>query len=630
MTQYIDRKTKTGKKTLEYMKKICDTALDECLEKKATTIDDFAATVESLSEKERPRLQVDVNQNGLILSLPDYPNIGTTTGRFMMKHLGHDETEQSQFTTKGIENTLNSNSYDALEAELNMSTESESQESSSQTDSQKKLEEELGINDENYEDSEQPKEIKKGRRRIPIRTQDDSDSDSTEDDNDNKNIESDDRLDNEDENITPATGSQTTDNENQTQQDESDSQQNSDDSEDELSAAVQRQGAAIAQQGNEVDGLTLGGLTIQAGALAAQAGALAAHIGTEKAKELIESVQSSGDQSNSDAKKLNDIIERYQKANERAQQLTDRAEQLQQTSNGINDEELNIDDENLDPIESSEENQPETSVVTSERESTEEELTPHSDKEPINENDDTASSVASDNTKTENLDEDTDNLNFSSSHDETSTPTEKLAEAINKTSSKLEKTGLLEDNNDSETIQVDPNASISEQLSQIEKGLEQLEKRLDSLEKRISALEAAQKDRTSSRSSRSDEQTSDEQERQEKAAELAFIVGLKDSENQRLTDSQGRNLNFESLTDPETLSIEISGQDEEGDNDIVFSAEIHPEHGTLIYQNKLSSDDLDTMIEQAENFLEKSSSKLKSSEKTTQQKETSKFQQMEL
>ncbi len=653
MPKYISGNSKTEKAALEHMKKICDAALDECLEKNATTVDSFAAAVESLSEKETPKIQVDVNQNGLTLSLKDHPSIGTTTGKFMMRHLGHDESEQSKFTTKGIEDALNSNSYAALEAELNIPTDSESQESSRSTDSQKRLEEELGINIEEPEDSEEPKKNKRGRRRIPIKTpdddeiKDDSDDDSGNDDNNNddRRIQSAEQLDNNEETLgpaTPVTESQTNkkrnwyslDDENQTQQDADDSQ-DEDDNRNELSAAVQRQGAAIAQQGNEVDGLTLGGLTIQTGALAA-------HIGTEKAKELIESIKSQ-----SDAKKLNNIIKRYQRADERAQQLTDRAEQLQQTSD-------DIDDENLDDLESDDENQPQTEVVTSDREFTEEELSPDND-EPIitsdrefteqeitldndsnsDDSDDTTDNhETSDKISTENPDKNTDD-------NQTSTPTEQLADAINKTSSKLEKTGILENDKDSEPTQIDRNASISEQLSQIEESLERLEKRLDSLEERISALEAAQKNQTSSSMPDNmpdeetpdeqalDEQILDEQERQERAKDLALIIGLKDSINQSMTDSQGQNINFESFTDPNTSSMEISGETEEGDP--VFSAEINPEIGTLIYQNYLSSDDLDTMIEQAENSPDKLSESQKSddSQKAAEekQKETSKPKQ---
>lgn len=634
MAKYISGNNKAEKAALKHMKKICDAALNECLEKNATTVDSFAATVESLSEKEKPKIQVDVNQNGLTLSLKDHPQIGTTTGKFMMKYLGHDESEQSKFTTKGIENTLNSNSYAALEAELNISTDSESQESSRSTNSQKRLEEELGINNEEHEDSEEPKKNKRGRRRVPIKTPDDdeikndSDDDSGNDDNNNddRNIQSAEQLDNNEDTLppaTPVTPSQTTkkrnwyslDDENQTQQDADDSQ-DEDDNRNELSAAVQKQGAAIAQQGNEVDGQTLGGLTIQAGALAA-------HIGATAAKELIESIQSK-----SDAKKLNNIIERLQEADERTEQLTDRAEQLQQTSD-------NIDDEDLDDLESDNKSQPQTEVITSDREFTEEELSNPEEEIPFDtddaDSDDTTDNPgASDETSTENLNENTDD-------NQTNTPTEQLANAINKTSSKLEKTGLLENDNDSEPTKIDRNASISEQLSQVEKSLERLEKRLDSLEERISALEAAQENQTSSNmpddmpdKQAPDELTFDEQqERQDKAEELVFVIKLKNSPNQSITDAQGRNVDFESFTDPETSLTEISGESEEGDS--VFSAEVHPENGTLIRQNKLSSDDLDTMIEQIENSPEQSSESQKpdDSQKTTEekQKETSKHKQ---
>ena len=104
---YITPNTAEGKKILNYLKNRCEKALDYCLENGLTSIEDFADAIEELTEADgKPGISVEVKHNGLVLSLSDRPEYGSTTGKYMMEHLG--EPDDNRFTRTGIEALLDS------------------------------------------------------------------------------------------------------------------------------------------------------------------------------------------------------------------------------------------------------------------------------------------------------------------------------------------------------------------------------------------------------------------------------------------------------------------------------------------------------------------------------------------
>jgi len=104
---YITPNTAEGKKILNYLKNRCEKALDYCLENGLTSVEDFADAIEELTEADgKPGISVEVKHNGFVLSLSDRPEYGSTTGKYMMEHLG--EPDDNRFTKTGIEALLDS------------------------------------------------------------------------------------------------------------------------------------------------------------------------------------------------------------------------------------------------------------------------------------------------------------------------------------------------------------------------------------------------------------------------------------------------------------------------------------------------------------------------------------------
>ncbi|MEA5468528.1 hypothetical protein [Spirulina sp. 06S082] len=106
---YLTPKTNTGKKALKYLHKYCEKTLAYCQQQGLTTLEDFAEALESISEEDNPKLKiaVEVNTGGIAMKLANKPELGTTTGKYMMQHLGFDEEEQGKFIRTGIEQALN-------------------------------------------------------------------------------------------------------------------------------------------------------------------------------------------------------------------------------------------------------------------------------------------------------------------------------------------------------------------------------------------------------------------------------------------------------------------------------------------------------------------------------------------
>jgi len=613
--KFITGKSEIEKEILNHMKTTCDKALDFCLKNGATEIEDFAAAVATISPDNGPDIKVDVNQNGLTLSLKDYPSAGTTTGKFMMKYLGYDEEAQSQFTTKGIKKALGSDSEnDALLSELNKT---KSRQSSSTEE--EKLMQELNIKKSRSTSSKNQIRDREGiKNSSDVKDSDADDAEGdTEDFKEPAKIEASEGIEDDEgiENTAPVSPKNLTaskksnwyssdnNNKNETKQNEDEREQKEDTNE--LLSAVQKHSAAAAQQGNEIDGTTIGGLTIQAGTLAAI-------IGDRAAKELLEAIKTGEDK-----KRLNSIVERYQKADARGQQLIKRISDFEQASSdspdspdspessmSSNQDESFEDDEDINDLESSEQPLPDVIVGSGE----------FNDDEQIVGDDENTNDLESSAPSPSEIDSHSGPLPDNS---QDSTATEKLAEAIDKTSSKLEKTGLLAVNDDSPSTIIDTNADISEQLSQIEKALERLEKRLDALSERVSALETAQKNQESS-------QARDENEinKDDKAAEFAFLLSREELSEIQMTDSQGKKINFSNFTEPSTSLTTILGESEEGD--VVFEAEATPEN-ISIKENQLNGDDLKTMTKQATDYL---SSQEKQHKETT--KAAKKTKEMEL
>lgn len=104
---YITPNTAEGKKILNYLRNRCEKALDYCLENGLTSVEDFADAIEELTEADgKPGISVEVKHNGLVLCLSDRPEYGSTTGKYMMEHLG--EPDDNRFTKTGIEALLDS------------------------------------------------------------------------------------------------------------------------------------------------------------------------------------------------------------------------------------------------------------------------------------------------------------------------------------------------------------------------------------------------------------------------------------------------------------------------------------------------------------------------------------------
>lgn len=114
---YLTSANSTGKKVLNYLHKMCEKTLTYCQKQGLTRLEDFAEALESISEEDNPKLKIDVtvNTGGIGMKLAKQPELGSTTGKYMMQHLGFDEDEQGKFTRSGIEGILNPDLEDPLE-----------------------------------------------------------------------------------------------------------------------------------------------------------------------------------------------------------------------------------------------------------------------------------------------------------------------------------------------------------------------------------------------------------------------------------------------------------------------------------------------------------------------------------
>lgn len=107
-SQYLNAKTETGAKILNYIKRRCEKALAFCLEQNLTKAEDFADVLEELTLSDgKPAVSAKITKGGFVLTMTEHPDLGTTTGRYMMQHLGYDDEEQKKFTVAGIESLLN-------------------------------------------------------------------------------------------------------------------------------------------------------------------------------------------------------------------------------------------------------------------------------------------------------------------------------------------------------------------------------------------------------------------------------------------------------------------------------------------------------------------------------------------
>jgi ribonuclease HI len=125
--KYITPNTKRGKQALQYLHKQCDKALNFCQQEGLTTLEDFAEALEEISASDNPKLAIEakVNEGGLAMRLKQAPDLGYTTGKYLMQHLGYEAQEDLQkFTRQGIENFLNPDAeLDELEDESDFESE---------------------------------------------------------------------------------------------------------------------------------------------------------------------------------------------------------------------------------------------------------------------------------------------------------------------------------------------------------------------------------------------------------------------------------------------------------------------------------------------------------------------------
>ncbi len=110
--KYLNTQTPEGKNSLEFMHQVCEEALHKSLEKGFTTFEYFAAEVIKVSEEKsiergqgkQLQMSISIDKGGMSMWYKNYPQMGSTTGRYMMKHLGLDESRFSRF---GVESVLN-------------------------------------------------------------------------------------------------------------------------------------------------------------------------------------------------------------------------------------------------------------------------------------------------------------------------------------------------------------------------------------------------------------------------------------------------------------------------------------------------------------------------------------------
>lgn len=314
-SKYLTPDTPAGEKALKYIYNICEKALDYCQQQEITNFEDFAEVIEIISQQEAEKrnndkleIAVTVTEGGMSLRLPN-TNLGSTTGAYMMQHLGFDEDETKKFTRHGVENSLNPQRDD-----------------------------EFGINEDEFSfdetETSKSRQFKKTRQANSNSTQLEdllesalSDSISTE---------------------TPSKPSSlsTTSRQNKSQKPPNQSKQNSQQSPprqttisqrptsrtnsfeliDKLLNSVATTGEKMVEQTNDIDGLALGGLLTSTSAITAL-------IGEKALANLIKIAQENGKM-----KQLAKTLNRIQAIYERTNQLDKRAEVLTQNSESLEEE----------------------------------------------------------------------------------------------------------------------------------------------------------------------------------------------------------------------------------------------------------------------------------------------------
>ncbi|OKH31968.1 hypothetical protein NIES2119_27475 [[Phormidium ambiguum] IAM M-71] len=445
---YITPHTPEGAKILKYLRNRCEKALDYCLENGLKSVEDFADTVEELTEADgKPSINVEIKHNGIILSLADRPEYGSTTGKYMMEHLG--ESDDNRFTKTGVEAILNpQKSYRKSQQDdlLNDLDDDEPQVLSKSKLNSKTYHSDIPGLDENelFTKTQNQRKAKSNDSDELALEEHQTKSKSK---NQSRTDELDDLLDELDENE-PQTKPQSKA-KNQPQKDAVESDEISDSSKDNRKSvrnplldesqsptnnqrqssnnldidnildATSQVSSRAATSGSEVDGTTLGGLSTQIAVLTTL-------IGKKAASQVLEAAKATGRE-----RQVSNIIKRLKAQSQRADSLTTRVKTLTQE-------------------ESDESETPTDSPMIMEESNSKDKVESVPDAGVI------------------------------------------LAEAVNKINDKIDKTSIALESDTSEksaTINIDTKASFDKQLAQINQALDRLEKRLDTLEVRLEALE---------------------------------------------------------------------------------------------------------------------------------------------
>lgn len=445
---YITPHTPEGAKILKYLRNRCEKALDYCLENGLKSVEDFADTVEELTEADgKPSINVEIKHNGIILSLADRPEYGSTTGKYMMEHLG--ESDDNRFTKTGVEAILNpQKSYRKSQQDdlLNDLDDDEPQVLSKSKLNSKTYHSDIPGLDEN-----EPFTKTQNKRKAKSNNSDELALEEHQTKSKSKNQSRtdglEDLLDELDENE-PQTKPQPKA-KNQPQKDAVESDEIFDNSKDSRKSvrnplldesqsptnnhrqssnnldidnildATSQVSSRAATSGSEVDGTTLGGLSTQIAVLTTL-------IGKKAASQVLEAAKATGRE-----RQVSNIIKRLKAQSQRADSLTTRVKSLTQE-------------------ESDESETPTDSPIIMEESNSEDKVESLPDAGVI------------------------------------------LAETVNKINDKIDKTSIALESDTSEksaTINIDTKASFDKQLAQINQALDRLEKRLDTLEVRIEALE---------------------------------------------------------------------------------------------------------------------------------------------
>ncbi len=286
-SQYLTADTKQGKVVLKYLHKYCEKALAYCQQQGLTTLEDFAEALEQISSEDNPKLKiaVEVNKGGLSMKLANQPELGYTTGKYMMQHLDFDENKQGKFTRAGIETALDPDrkqsssknkskiSENELLEMLGKSIElNESEDNLEQDDfEQDEIDDALALVDEtptrsSTKQSHKPSNRSKSAQETPPKR---------------RSLNYDDLLD-----------------------------RNS------FLDKTADFSAAAATEGHELNGLNLAGLS-------AQLAILAAVVGQKNAQQIMAAAKKNGQE-----KEITKIAQRLKAAQERTDELTERSEQL--------------------------------------------------------------------------------------------------------------------------------------------------------------------------------------------------------------------------------------------------------------------------------------------------------------